>query len=152
MRTPSLRARRRGLLRRRPPIVAIADLVETDIHDVGIKIAVGGDREAQILLDVAERDIGLPRRDGDRNAPKPGGDGFRSLAAESTAVSGHDTVFAFGRVRSRYAVGRGVVVAIAGTTDQPVAWRQKREKNDSECKLGAGRRDAISSSAAPDLE
>src|SRR5207237_6039203 len=70
--------------------------------------------------------------------PHPGGDGFRSLAAVSNAVRDRDTLSACGRVRDRYPVHRRIVVAIAGTTDNPAAWRKKR---DTEWNLGAGQRD-----------
>ena len=62
--------------------------------------------------------------------PHPGGDGFQSLVAVTNAIPDHDTVSAFGRVRDRYPVYRGVVVAIVGTTDQPAAWRRDWETLD----------------------
>src|SRR5438067_2373422 len=84
--------------------------------------------------------------------PHPGGDGFRSLAAVSNAVRDRDTLSAFGRVRDRYPVHRRIVVAIVGTTDNPAAWRKKREKRDTAWKLRAGRREEISLCAPPGLE
>ena len=74
--------------------------------------------------------------------------------AVANAIPDNHTFAAFARVRDCYAIHCGVVVAIFGTTDKPAAW-QKNEKiprPDPRWKLGVGGRDAISTSAASDLQ
>src|SRR5437763_3055658 len=85
--------------------------------------------------------------------PHPGGDGFQSLDAIANAIPDHDTFSAFARVRDCYPIHCGIVVAIFGTTDKQAAWRknEKSSRPDSAWKLGAGRRDEISTPAASDL-
>src|SRR5437868_4802295 len=75
------------------------------------------------------------------------------MDAVANAIPDHDTFSAFARVRDCYPIHCGVVVAIFGTTDKQAAWRknEKGSRPDSAWKLGAGRRNEISTSVASDL-
>src|SRR5207248_9368189 len=84
--------------------------------------------------------------------PHSRGDGFGSFAAVSIAIRGHDTVFAFSRVRDRYTVHRDIVVAIVGTTHKPAAWGGDTKSSDTARKLGIGRRAKVSFRGAPVFE
>ena len=70
----------------------------------------------------------------------------------STAICGHDTLFAFSRIRDRYAFHRDIVMAIVGTTHKPVAWRSDTRKSDTAQKLGNRWHDERCCCAAPVFE
>src|SRR5215468_4800021 len=89
----SLLLLRRGLLGRWRA-VAVAGFVEADIDHIGLKLRGARHREAQVLLDVREHDIGRARPERHRDPPELGDDGLGldALAHDGVAQRNVDLV------------------------------------------------------------
>jgi hypothetical protein len=72
---------------RRPLLISVAELVKSDIDDIGLELGGWRDREGEAFLDIDELQVHLFRRHHHRNPLELGhdGPGFRTLAHDRVA-------------------------------------------------------------------